>query len=496
MGRLRVAVGGIQHETNSFAPKATTLDDFNLQGSSPPILRGAELLSRFPTGGAAIGGMVRALQSEEVEILPLLWAEAQPGGVVTAEAFAALTGDLLARLQALDPVDMVVLDLHGAMVAQGVPDAEGWLLAQLRQVIGPETFLAAALDFHGNLSALMVAESDLLLSYRTYPHVDMEATGARLVQQALLWHRQGKRPAKAFAQGEYLIPIHAQSTLRAPMTELATLQAAVEARHQALVNFLPGFPPADVADCGPSLLAYAEDQAGAEAALQAMMQALAEAEPGFAAIGLQPGKAAVALALQRASGPVILVDSQDNPGAGASSDTMGLVRALLNAGASDAVVAVVHDPQAAAFAHEAGLGAWLDLTLGGKGGSPGAGPLDCRVTVEALGDGRFAGTGGYYKGNPLNYGPMALLRIADSGVQVIVGSTRAQAGSRAIFHHLGLDPARIAVIGLKSSVHFMADFAELTDEIHYAAFPGLNLGDPAEFPYRHLRPGLRRRPSS
>lgn len=496
MTRLRVAIGGIQHETNSFAPKATTLADFDLQGSSPPILRGAELLSRFPTGGAAIGGMVRALQSDKVEILPLLWAEAQPGGVVTAEAFSALTGELLARLRASGPVDLVVLDLHGAMVAMGVPDAEGWLLAQVRQVVGPQTFLAAALDFHGNLSAQMVAESDLLLSYRTYPHVDMEVTGARLVEQALLWHRQGKRPAKAFAQGEYLIPIHAQSTLRAPMTDLATLQTEVESRHQALTNFLPGFPPADVEDCGPSLLVYAEDQAAAEAAIQALTEGLAEAEPSFAAIGLMPGEAAVAHALQRPSGPVILVDSQDNPGAGASSDTMGLVRALLDHGAPDAVVAVVHDPQAAALAHEAGLGACLELSLGGKGSGAGAGALFCRVTVEALGDGRFAGTGGYYKGNPLNYGPMALLRVEGSGVQVIVGSTRAQAASRAIFHHLGLDPARIGVIGLKSSVHFMADFAELTEEIHYAAFPGLNLGDPAEFPYRHLRPSIRRRPSS
>lgn len=219
------------------------------------------------------------------------------------------------------------------------------------------------------------------------------------------------------------------------------------------------------------------------------------AEPAFAAIGLRQGPEAVRHALQQAGGaPVILVDTQDNPGAGATSDTMGLVREALAQGAPDAVVAVIHDPDAAARAHSAGLGAELQLSLGGRGDSPGAGPLAARFVVEALGDGRFAGTGGYYNGDILNFGPMALLRVAGSGVRLITGSNRAQAGTQAIFRHLGLDPAGIAVIGLKSSVHFLADFAGLTERIHYASFPGLNTADPAEFGYRNIRPAIRRRP--
>ncbi len=495
MRRPRIAVGGIVHETNTFAPTPTTLADFDTHGSSQPILRGEALLTAFPAGGGSIGGVMRALQGAEVEIVPLLWAAAQPGGRVTAEAYATLAGDLLARLQAAGPLDAVVLDLHGAMVVDGIEDAEGWLLSRIREAVGPEPFVSAVLDFHGNLSAEMVRNSDLICAYRTYPHVDMESSGARLVGQTLHWLTSGTRPAKAFAQGRYLIPIHAQCTLIDPMAGLVAVQEHLDARYRALTSVLPGFPPADIADCGPSVLAYAPDQDGADAAVAALVHGLAMAEPAFAAIGLRQGPEAVRHALQQAGGaPVILVDTQDNPGAGATSDTMGLAREALAQGAPDAVVAVIHDPDAAARAHSAGLGAELQLSLGGRGDSPGAGPLAARFVVEALGDGRFAGTGGYYNGDILNFGPMALLRVAGSGVRLILGSNRAQAGTQAIFRHLGLDPAGIAVIGLKSSVHFLADFAALTDRIHYASFPGLNTADPAEFGYRNIRAAIRRRP--
>lgn len=501
--RWRIAVGGVQHETNTFAPTPTTLADFDTHGSSLPVLRGDQILTAFePGAGGSIAGIVAALRAAPVDIAPLLWAEAQPGGRVTRAAFETLAGDLLARLEQAGPVDAVVLDLHGAMVVEGIEDAEGELFARIRRLIGPEPFLAAALDFHGNVSAAMVDRSDLLCAYRTYPHVDMRETGARVVQETLFWLDRGARPAKAFAQIPYLVPIHAQSTLIEPMADLFAAVDRAARLHGASTSLLPGFPPADIRDCGPSVLAYAADPDRAQAACDLLAGAMAQAEPAFARIGLREGPEAVDHALERAAAatahPVVLVDTQDNPGAGATSDTMDLVRALLVRNApdvvGDAVVAVIHDPAAAAAAHRAGQGAVLTLDLGGRGDTPGAGPLSALFRVEALGQGRFAGTGGYYNGATLNFGPMALLRVGDSGVRVIVGSQRAQAGTQAIFHHLGLDPNRVGIIGLKSSVHFLADFSALTPEIVYAAFPGLNLADPARFDYRNLRAGVRRRP--
>lgn len=493
---MRIAVAGLVHETNTFAPSPTTYADFDMHGSSPPILRGEAILAEFGHGhgGGSIGGLVRALQAADVEIVPLLWCAAQPGGTVTAEAFERLSGEILSGLEGAGPLDAVVLDLHGAMVADGIEDAEGVLLERIRRTLGHGPFVSAVLDFHGNVSADMVRHSDLLLAYRTYPHVDMEEAGARLVRETLSCLSRGARPEKAFFQLPYLVPIHAQCTLIQPMADLLEIQQQADARHGAVTSLLAGFPPADIHDCGPSILAYAPDRESADSALDHVRSAALAAEPAFAAIGLRTGPEAVSHALDRSAAtgrPVIIVDTQDNPGAGATSDTMGLVEELLAQHARDAVMAVVHDPDAAGQAHAAGVGAAFSTALGGKGEKPFSGTFH----VEALAEGRFSGTGAYYNGAELNFGPMALLRIGDSGVRVIVGSRRAQAGTQAIFRHLGLDPAAAGILGLKSSVHFLADFAALTPEIVYAAFPGLNTADPESFAYRHIRPSLRRRPS-
>lgn len=497
-GMVRIAIAGLVHETNTFALAPTTLADFDMHGSSLPVLRGEEILTAFPEGGGAIGGLVRALHSAEAECVPLLWAAAQPGGIVSRDTFENLVGEILSGLAKATPVDAVLLDLHGAMVVAGIDDAEGELLERIREIVGNETFVSAVLDLHGNVSSRMVGQSDLLLPYKTYPHTDMEESGVRLAEETLFWLSQAARPAKAFRQIPYLIPIHAQCTLAQPMLSIFEALRQADELHDSNTGFLAGFPPADVHDCGPSILSYATDQHCADAALALVMDAVEAAEPAFAEIGLREGPDAVAEALgraQQAFRPVIIVDTQDNPGAGATSDMMGLVTELLRQEARDAVVAVVHDPAVAAAAHEAGIGATLPLALGGKSGVAGAEPLTALFDVESLGDGRFVGTGAYYNGAELNFGPMALLRVRDTGVRVVVGSQRAQAGTQAILRHLGLDPAAIGILGLKSSVHFLADFATLTADVVYAAFPGLNTADPAAIPYTKLRSSIRKNPS-
>lgn len=498
MSRYKIAVAGLIHETNTFTPTPTTYADFDLFGSSPPILRGEKILSAFRDEGCSMGGILDALRRADVEIIPLLWCAAQPGGIVDGETFERLLGEIINALKAAGPVDAVILDLHGAMVVEDIEDAEYVILDRIRHATGTETFISAVLDFHGNISREMVQASDFLVAYRTYPHIDMGEAGIRTATGTLRYLANGTKPAKAFAQLPYLIPIHAQCTLIQPMKGLLKVMENADKACDAVTSLLPGFPPADIYDCGPSVLAYAPDQKRADAALEQVLSAAIMAEPAFAGIGLRSGDEAVAYALQRVKEtgkPVIVVDTQDNPGAGATSDTMGLVEALLNQNAPDAVVAVIHDPDAAHQAHAAGIGATLSLNLGGKGDFADTRPLQGVFHVEALGNGSFAGTGAYYNNAELNFGPMALLRIADSGVKVIVGSHRAQAGTQAIFRHLGLDPNKIDIVGLKSSVHFLADFGSLTPDVVYAAFPGLNVADPTQLAYRHIRSTVRRKPS-
>jgi microcystin degradation protein MlrC len=196
----------------------------------------------------------------------------------------------------------------------------------------------------------------------------------------------------------------------------------------------------------------------------------------------------VAEALRRspASRPIVLADTQDNPGAGGSSDTVGLLEALLRAEADRASIAVMWDPAAAEAAHRAGKGTTLSIGLGGKSGAAGQRPLHGTFAVEGLGDGRFLGTGPMYGGAAMNLGPMALLRIG--GVRVVVATRKAD---QAIFRHLSIEPARERILGLKSSVHFRADFAPIAEDILVIKAPGAMLADPADLPFKHLRPGIR-----
>ncbi len=187
---------------------------------------------------------------------------------------------------------------------------------------------------------------------------------------------------------------------------------------------------------------------------------------------------------------MILADTQDNPGAGGNADTMSLLKALLAARVEGVLAGVIWDAECAARAHEAGLNATLDLALGAKTGFPGESPLVARFTVERLGDGRFIGTGPFYRGGRFELGPMALLRTgeAPNGMRIIVASRKQQAADAAMFRHVGAEPADCRILVLKSSVHFRADFGELASRIVLVEAPGPNVANPSHLPFTRLPP--------
>ena len=441
----------------------------------------------------AITGFSDAALAAGHELVPLVWANACPSGPVTRDAFERIAAMILEALAAGGPLDGLFLDLHGAMVTEHLPDGEGELLRRLRQA-APTPPIVAALDLHANLSDAMIRESHALVAYRTYPHVDLAATGARCLP--LLERLMAGFPlAKAHRRIDFLVPLPWQCTTIEPGRTLYAQLVAAEAQGALSASICMGFPAADTPVCGPSVLAYASDAAIAERTAAELAAAFSAAEDRFAG-RLWTAADAVAHAVA-SDAPVILADTQDNPGGGGSADTTGLLEALILARAESALLALLCDPQAAAAAHAAGEGAVLrDLALGGRHGPEGVRPLRGNFTVVRLGDGRFTATGPMYGGNRMDLGPMALLRsCAASGVEVAVASRRLQAADRAILHHLGVDPAARRILALKSSVHFRADFEALASEVLIVAAPGANTADPSLLPFRHLRAGLRRGPS-
>jgi len=496
---MRIAIGGFLHESHSFAPLPAGWREFQKPGGFAPFQRSTTLIETLrPTSVGSAGAIAVAEEELGAELVPLTWCFANPSGPVTAEAFERIAALLVAALSdALEagPLDGVYLDLHGAMVADGFPDAEGEVLRRVRAVVGPKVPIATSLDPHANMTAQMVELADVLVPYRTYPHVDMKATGARAMRLLGERIRRGTPWAKAFRQVDFLIPLSTQCTMVPPMAEvMAERERLAEAYGLAELAFCFGFPYADFPDCGAAIAAFGPDQAAADAAAEALAASLHRREPDFAG-AVTDAAEGVAEAIRiaaTATRPVVLADTQDNPGGGGHGDTTGLLAELIRQGAQGAVLCLINDAESAAACHAAGEGATLNLRLGGK--SDGA-PLDVTATVERLTDGRFICTGPMARGNSADLGPSALIRVAP-GVRVILVSRKMQAHDQALFRHVDVEPAAQKILALKSSVHFRADFQPIAERVIVVAAPGPVVADPAALPFRNLRPGLRLRPKA
>ena len=492
----RIAVGGFQHETNTFAPSPADYTAFESGGGWPGICFGADIERAVAGANIPAAGAIDALHAAGHQTVGLVWAAASPSDRVTADAFERIAGAMIDRLQAALPVDGVYLDLHGAMVSEAFDDGEGELLRRVRALVGPRVPIVISLDLHANVTRQMIALADALAIYRTYPHVDMAQTGARAA--ALLNHMlaSGRSPVKAFRIFDYLTGIPSQCSFIEPCKSLYALIESLDRRHGVTLSFAPGFPMADFAECGMSICGYGPDQAALDAAMLELGSAIVDAEKDFA-LELFAPDAAIRRAMQTGSVglPTVLADTQDNPGAGGNGDSTGLLAAMLAMRATDAVLGMLIDPPAARFAHQVGLGNTALFSLGAISGIAGMAPVHSRFKVEALGDGNFIGSGPFYRNFKLHMGPMATLRSVEApGVRVVLATTKCQTADQEMFRHVGIEPKMQRLVAVKSSVHFRADFQPIAREVLVVKAPGPALADPAEFTWKNLRRGLRLRP--
>ena len=412
----KIAVAGFQHETNTFAPQPTTFEIFEERGAWPELTRGESLIKRFSGLNLPISGFISAC-NHKVE--PILWAAAEPGGFVENDAFELITNEIVDGIIGSRP-DAVYLDLHGAMVTRKYDDGEAEILRRIREAAGYDLPLAVSLDLHGNLSKSFFDLADLVTIYRTYPHVDLAETGARaadLLSMAL------KKPLKkAWRRANFLIPVTAQGTDYQPSKNIYNYIDKISQNEVASIDLAMGFPPADIPELGPVIVAYDQSQKVANDSVEKVFKKLLEAEPIYND-RLVSAEDAVADAVKSINGPVVIADVQDNPGAGGTGDTTGLISALIKAKASDAILSMLYDPDTAEAAHKAGVGSEIDVSLGGKYTTYSK-PIKCKVLIEAISDGRFLFTGPMFGGSHADLGPVALLKIFDTSIRVVVGSKK------------------------------------------------------------------------
>jgi microcystin degradation protein MlrC len=473
---MRVFSGSLATETNTFGPMPTGMASFKDRGYYPA--------GQHPNQMTFFSGPLWAARLRGKDagwtLIEGMVAGAQPSGTTTREAYESLRDELLADLRGALPVDMVVLGLHGAMVADGYDDCEGDLLQRVRAIVGPDVVVGAELDPHNHLTPAMVSNANILIAFKEYPHTDVLERGLEVVDLCAATVAKKIQPVVAVVDCEMVVTVH---TSREPARSFVDKLQALEGRDGVLsISVSHGFPWGDVPEMGTKVLVYTDgDPAKADVLARQLADELIamreQLEVRYPSID-----ASLAEALAFDGGPVVLADGADNPGGGAASDSTFILRRLVERGIRHAAVGPLWDPIAVRIAFEAGQGARLAMRIGGKIGPMSGDPMDLLCTVKAL-HRDMVMTG--LANAPMPLGDCALLEA--DGIEMVLITLRNQAMGTDLFTQLGCDLAAKKIIVVKSSQHFYASFSKVAKHVIYTDAPGSVTRDLRTLPYRHIR---------
>ncbi len=472
---MRVFSASLATETNTFGPMPTGLSSFRDRGYFPAGQHPDQMtFFSGPLWAARLRGAEQGW-----ELVEGMVAGAQPSGITTRHAYETLREELLADLRGALPVDMVLLGLHGAMVADGYDDCEGDLLERVRAIVGPGVVVGAELDPHNHLTPAMVRYADLLIAFKEYPHTDILERGLELVDLCAAKVAGKIHPVAAVVDCEMIVTMH---TSRQPARGFVDRIQALEGKNGVLsISISHGFAWGDVAQMGTKVLVYGDGDA---AQAQALARQLADeliALREQLTVHYPSIDAALDQALVFDGGPVVLADGADNPGGGAAGDSTFILRRMVERGIVNAALGPLWDPVAVRIAFDAGVGARLMLRIGGKISPLSGAPIDLDCTVKAL-HSNMVMTG--LANTPSQLGDCAL--IETMGIEIVLITLRNQAMGTDLFTQLGCDLAAKKIIVVKSSQHFYASFSKLARLVIYVAAPGAVTLDLGTLPYRKI----------
>jgi microcystin degradation protein MlrC len=472
---MKIFIAGLDTETNTFV----TIPTGALSFAEGFVAHGDATRRPANYCSVQLHSWQRRAEALGWDVAESLCAYAEPGGVTTRAVYEAFRGEILDDLRAAMPVDAVLLGLHGAMVAVGYDDCEGDLLAGVRAIVGPNVPVGAELDLHCHLTEAMVRAATVLVAYKEYPHTDIGERAEHLF--TLIADAVDGRTKPVMGVFDCRMIGTFRPTAQ-PMRGFVDRMIAHEGRDGVLsLSLVHGFPWGDVADVGVKMLAVADGDSELAVATarhygEALFALRKETTPAFLTID-----AALDLALEIPPSvpprPVVIADVADNPGGGAAGDSTFFLRRVLERGLSEVALGYFWDPMAVRFCKEAGVGAAIDLRIGGKCGRASGDPVDLRVTVMGL-----AQSGTQLFGEaPVAMGACAWVR--GGGVDLVLISLRTQTFHPMGMSALGLDPAGCRIIVVKSIQHFHAGFAPIAREVLYSSPPGALTQDFSTIPY-------------
>ena len=468
---FRVLLAQFMHETNTFCRRVTDTDAFRAFYCH----EGDDVLAALSDTANEVGGFVDAARAHGWTLIPTVATFATPGGVVTDRAWDAFAGSIFDTARRQGPFDGVVMSLHGAMVRQDGTDGDAALVSGLRDILGPDVPISVTLDLHANLAPALCGDAEIVMSYKTFPHVDMRQTGRKAAKALHARMQVGPGVSTTIRKLPMLTLPEGGRTDSEPMLGLISLAAEIEARNPDLldISINAGFSLADVPEIGPTVtVCHIGAQAAADDAADKVARAMWAVRDAPIEALLSPTEAAQIAFAHDAASPLVLADPSDNPGDGAYGDTTSVLAQLISDGGDNILFGALCDPSAVSVARQVGAGQTVHVDLGGHFDPAfGGGPLSVSALILALGDGRYVCDSPMWKGVAQSCGPSALLRIGE--VDVLVTSAPTQALDINIFRALGAEPLQKRVIALKSTQHFRAAYAPVAARISLVDGAGL-----------------------
>ena len=477
MATPRIIIGMMMHETNTFSAVQTTLADFN-------PLYGKDLVDALKGTKSGIGGFVDVLEKHGAEIIPTMGASATPSGPLRNNDYNKIVETIIDVITHTKNVRGVLLALHGAMIAENIPEAEGILLEKIREAVGPKVPIIITLDLHGLISKLIVDNCDAIFGYDTNPHIDMYERGVEAAETLIKTINGVIHPMVAFKKLPMVPPTINQRTTEGPMVKLLEKARYYEKAKDVInVCIFPAFPYADVVRIGSAVVAVTDgNRVLAQKICDDLGNAMFKRREEFLK-SLISIEEAVDRAIASPQGPTVLADVADNPGGGAPGDGTEILRELIRRKAKNVAVACIKDPEAVLKAIEAGVLGQLNMKIGAKTDHYHGEPVHVKGTVRTITDGRFIHKA-MAIGVAADVGRTAVIDV--DGIEVILTEKSHSPNDPEIYRRNGIEPTDKKILLLKSRGHFRAAYEPISKEIIEVDAPGLTSPNLSWFKYSHI----------
>lgn len=476
---MKIAIAQVAHETSTFSTVETTVDTFK----QDEWTHGQEIIEKHGNVRNYLGGMIQKGQQLNVDLVPIFSANCNPSGMITKDTYDRLIDELISGLQSAGELDAICLVLHGAGVAEEHADFEGALLRTVRGAVGYKIPISVALDLHGNITERMVEEADALLGVKHYPHTDTFEAGAKAMSVAVQMLKGDLQPSMTIKQLPLLM--FPSTTFQSPAKDIKQLCEEQEKKAGVVdCTFFHGFARADTKHTGSSVLTITNnDPKLAKDIGGKVAKKVWDVREQFVNDYLNP-EGAIEQALATEGRPIVVNETSDNPGSGAPGDGTNLLKAMVKKNIEKSAFGFIYDPEVASIAHEAGVGATINVKLGGKTDDRHGEPLPIKAYVKSLTDGQFIQSSPMFQGANINLGKSVRLQVGH--VQIIVCSAKKQTLDKELFLLHGIDITEYKVIALKSCQHFRAGFSPYAKEIITADSPGISTSNPSYYDYKEI----------